>query len=136
MDGQGKRRILIAEDSEGIRMLLRCLLEHPQYEVHLSGDGYEAVGLMRKGSFDAVTTDWDMPRLNGSEFLALCRIFWPKVSVIVFSAHAVPSPGEFPRGAFAWLNKPYESEELLEILGTAVHQAVRKHREQFITAIS
>lgn len=66
----------------------------------------------------------------------LCRIFWPKVPVIVLSAHAVPSPGEFPRGAFAWLNKPYESEELLEILGTAVHQAVRKHREQFITAIS
>ena len=77
-----------------------------------------------------------MPRLNGSEFLALYRIFWPKVPAIVLSAHAVPSPGEFPRGAFAWLNKPYESEELLEILGTAVHQAVRKHREQFITAIS
>ena len=61
MDGQGKRRILIAEDSEGIRMLLRYLLEHAQYEVHLSGDGYEAVGFMRKGSFTAVITDWTCP---------------------------------------------------------------------------
>lgn len=61
MDGQGKRRILIAEDSEGIRMLLRYLLEHAQYEVHLSGDGYEAVGFMRKGSFAAVITDWTCP---------------------------------------------------------------------------
>jgi DNA-binding response OmpR family regulator len=65
MNGQGERRILIAEDSEGIRMLLRYLLEHAQYEVNLSGDGYEAVGLMRKGSFDAIITGWDMPRLNG-----------------------------------------------------------------------
>jgi two-component system, chemotaxis family, chemotaxis protein CheY len=64
MDGRGKR-ILIAEDFEGIRMLLRYLLEQAQYAVHLSGDGYEAVGLMRKGSFDAIITDWDMPRLNG-----------------------------------------------------------------------
>ena len=42
-------------------MLLRYLLEHAQYEVHPSGDGYEAVGLMRKGSFDAVITDWTCP---------------------------------------------------------------------------
>ena len=61
MDGQGKRRILIAGGSEGIRMLLRYLLEHAQYEVHLSGNGYDAVGLMRKGSFDAVITDWTCP---------------------------------------------------------------------------
>ena len=61
MDGQGKRRILIAEDSEGIRKLLRYLLEQAQYAVHLSGDGYEVVGLMRKGSFAAVITDWTCP---------------------------------------------------------------------------
>jgi DNA-binding response OmpR family regulator len=64
MNGQGKR-ILIAEDSEDIRMLLRYLLEQAQYAVHLAGDGYEALGLMRKEVLGAVITDWDMPRLNG-----------------------------------------------------------------------
>ena len=134
MDGHGKT-ILVAEAHESNRKWLALLLEHAQYAVHLAGDGYEALGLMRKEVFNAVITDWDMPRLNGSEFLALCRIFWPKVPVIVLSAHAVPSPGEFPRGAFAWLNKAYGSEELMDVLGTAVHQAVRKYREQFIAAI-
>ena len=129
MDGRGKR-IFIAEDSEGIRKLLRCLLEHAQYAVHLAGDGYEALGLMRKEVFNAVITDWDMPRLNGSEFLALCRIFWPKTPVVVLSAHAVPFPGDFPRGAFAWINKPYKFEELLGILGMAVQQTVQRGREQ------
>jgi DNA-binding NtrC family response regulator len=130
MDGQGKRKILIAEDSEGVRRLLRYQLEHAQYEVHLSRDGYEALGLMRKEVFNAVITDWDMPRLNGSEFLALCRIFWPKTPVVVLSAHAVPFPGDFPRGAFAWINKPYKFEELLEILGMAVQQTVQRGRVQ------
>jgi CheY-like chemotaxis protein len=134
MDGQGKR-ILVAEDYESNRKLLACLLEQAQYEVHLAGDGYEALGLMRKGVFDAVITDWDMPRLNGSEFLALSRIFWPETPVIIISAHAVPSPGGLPQGAFAWLNKPYGSEELLQILRTAVQTAVRRRREQSTTAI-
>ena len=135
MDGYGKR-ILVAEDCEGLRTLLGCLLEQEQYEVHLAGDGYEALGLMRKGPFDAVITDWDMPRLNGSEFLDRCRVFWPETPVIVISAHAVPSPGGLPQGTFAWLNKPYGSEKLLQILRTAAQQAVQKHREQSITATS
>ena len=129
MDGRGKK-ILVAEDCEGLRKLLGRLLEQERHEVHLAEDGYEALGFMRKGVFDAVITDWDMPRLNGSEFLALCRIFWPKTPVIVLSAHAVPSPGELPQGAFAWINKPYEFEELLEILGMAVQQTVQRGREQ------
>jgi CheY-like chemotaxis protein len=135
MDGQAKR-ILVAEDYEGNRKLLACLLEQAQYEVHLAGDGYEALGLMHKGVFDAVITDWDMPRLNGSEFLAVSRIFWPETPVIVISAHAVPSPGGLPQGALAWLNKPYRSEELLQVLRTAVQTAIHSHREQSITAIT
>jgi two-component system chemotaxis response regulator CheY len=135
MDGQSKK-VLVAEDCECIRKLLACLLEQAQYEVHLAGDGYEALGLMRNGVFDAVITDWDMPRLNGSELLALCRIFWPETPVIVISAHAVPSPGGLPHGTFAWLSKPYVSEELLRTLGTATQQAVQKHQEQSITATS
>jgi CheY-like chemotaxis protein len=43
------------------RKLLAWLLEQAQHEVHLARDGYEALGLMRKGVFDAVITDWDMP---------------------------------------------------------------------------
>ena len=77
-----------------------CSNEHSTKSI-LRGDGYEALDLMRNGVFDAVITDWDMPRLNRSEFLALSLIFWPETPVIVISAHAVPSPGELPQGAFA-----------------------------------
>ncbi|MEP6932718.1 MAG: response regulator [Nitrospirota bacterium] len=130
------KRVLVAEDYESLRELLRYLLEQEQYEVHLAGDGYEAVGLMRQGVFDAVITDWDMPRMNGLKFLALSRIMWPKTPIIIISAEATPFPEGLPSGAFAWLNKPFRAEELLEVLRTAIWTTVHRHLEQSLTATS
>jgi CheY-like chemotaxis protein len=129
MDGQGKK-ILVAEDYASNRNLLALLLEQAQYEVHPVADGHEALDHMLKGVFDAVITDWDMPRLNGSDFLSLSRILWPDTPVIIVSAYAAPSLEGIPRGAFAWLIKPYESQELLQILRAAVQIAAHRHREQ------
>jgi two-component system, chemotaxis family, chemotaxis protein CheY len=132
MDGQGKK-ILVAEDYASNRNLLAYLLEQAQYEVHIVEDGYEALERMFNGVFDAALMDWDMPRLNGADFLSLSRILWPKTPVIIVSAHHAPSRKGLPQGAFAWVNKPYESKELLQILQTAVQTASRRHREQSIT---
>jgi FixJ family two-component response regulator len=74
-----------------------------------------------------------MPRLKGTDFLTLSRILWPKTPVIIVSDPAVPSPAGLPQGAFAWLNKPYGSEEPLQTLQTAVQTAAHRHREQLIT---
>ena len=131
MDGQG-RKILVAEDYVSHQNLLAYLLEQAQYEVHVSADGYEALEHMLRGVFDAVITDWDMPRLNGADFLSLSRILWPKTPIIIVSAHHAPSLGKLPQGAFAWVNKPYDSKELLQILRAAVQTAARQHREQSV----
>ena len=120
MDGRGIK-ILVAEDHEGTRNLLALLLEQAQYEVHLAVDGYEALDRMFKVLFDVVITDWHMPRLNGPDFLSISRTLWPNTPVIIVSAYPAPSPEGNPRGAFAWLIKPYESQELLQILLAAVH---------------
>jgi len=132
MEGRGKK-VLVAEDYVSNRNLLACLLEQAQYEVHLAGDGYEAVERMFNGVFNAVITDWDMPRLKGADFLSLSRILWPKTPVIIVSAHHAPSCEGLPHGAFAWLNKPYGAEELLRILRMAIQAAARRHLEQSTT---
>jgi CheY-like chemotaxis protein len=132
MDGRGKK-ILVAEDNVSNRNLLAYLLEQAQYEVHLAGDGHDALERMINEAFDAVMMDWDMPRLNGADFLSLSRILWPKTPVIIVSAHHAPSREGLPQGAFAWVNKPYGSKELLQILRTAVQTAARRHREPSIT---
>ena len=132
MDGHGIK-ILVAEDHESNRKLLAHLLKHAQYEAHLAADGYEALERMSKGVFDVVVTDWHMPRLNGADFLSLSRILWPDTPVIIVSACAAPSLEGIPRGAFAWLIKPYELGELLQILQMAVRTTAHRHREQSIT---
>lgn len=125
--------ILIAEDDESNRNLLALLLEQAEYEVHRAADGYEALECMFHGVVDAVVTDWHMPRLSGADFLSLSRILWPDVPVIIVSAYAAPSQEGVPRGAFAWLIKPYEKEELLQVLRMALQTTAHRHREQSVT---
>lgn len=127
MDGSATK-VLVAEDYESNRQLLASLLGQAQYEVHLAVDGYEALERMLKGTFAAVITDWDMPKLNGSRFLAVSHILWPDTPVIIASAHALPSIGNMPRGVFAWLKKPYESQELLQVLRAAVQTSDQRRR--------
>lgn len=129
-----RKTILIVEDDESNRSLLALLLEHAQYEVRSAADGYEALECMFKEMVDAVVTDWNMPRLSGPDFLSLSRILWPGVPVIIVSAYAVPLLEGIPRGASAWLLKPYESEELLQVLRIAVQTTSHRHPEQSIAS--
>jgi len=126
-------KILVAEDDESNRNQVAHLLEQAQYEVHLAADGHEALEFMFRGVVDVVVTDWHMPRLSGTDFLSLSRILWPDIPVIIVSAYAAPSLEGIPRGAFAWLIKPYKREELLQVLRMAVQTTAHRHQEQSAT---
>ena len=126
-------KILVAEDDESNRNQVAHLLEQAQYEVHLAADGHEALEFMFRGVVDVVVTDWHMPRLSGTDFLSLSRILWPDIPVIIVSAYAAPSLEGIPRGAFAWLIKPYRREELLQVLRMAVQTTAHRHREQAVS---
>jgi len=126
-------RILVAEDGESNRNLLARLLEQAQYEVYLAADGHEALQYMFREVVDVVVTDWHMPRLSGADFLSFSRILWPDIPVIIVSADAAPSLEGIPRGAFAWLIKPYRREELLQVLRMAVQTTAHRHREQAVS---
>lgn len=126
-------KILVAEYDESDRNLLARLLEQAQYKVHLAADGREALKYMFREVVDVVVTDWHMPRLSGADFLSLSRILWPDIPVIIVSAYAAPSLEGIPRGAFAWLIKPYTREELLQILRMAAQTTAPRHREQSVT---
>ena len=126
-------RILVAEDGESNRNLLARLLEQAQYEIYLAADGHEALQYMFREVVDVVVTDWHMPRLSGADFLSFSRILWPDIPVIIVSADAAPSLEGIPRGAFAWLIKPYRREELLQVLRMAVQTTAHRHREQAVS---
>jgi two-component system chemotaxis sensor kinase CheA len=72
-DDAAARKLLVAEDSITSRTLLKGILEGAGYQVETAADGVEALAALRRGGFDLVVSDVDMPRLNGFGLTAKLR---------------------------------------------------------------
>ncbi|MBX3355111.1 MAG: hybrid sensor histidine kinase/response regulator [Phycisphaeraceae bacterium] len=72
-DIRRRRRILVVDDSITVREVERQLLQRLGYEVETAVDGADGWNLLRRGSFDLLITDVDMPRMNGIELVRLAR---------------------------------------------------------------
>lgn len=94
--------ILIVDDDEEIRHLLRMLFESDGFEViGEAGDGVEAVPLALKHQPDFVILDYQMPRMNGAKTAEVLRGIAPETKVVAFSAMLAAKPA----WADAYLNK-------------------------------
>ncbi|GKS56985.1 Fis family transcriptional regulator [Nitrospira sp.] len=128
MDEHAKR-ILIVDDQESNRRLLADVLAEARYSVHMASDGYEAFVHMRRTRYDAIVTDWEMPRVNGQELVTLVRFLWPYTPIIVVSGQARPSSYGEHRGTVAWLRKPFAVHDLLDLLDHAIDTGAHRHRD-------
>jgi DNA-binding NtrC family response regulator len=121
-DGYGQRVLVVDDDASG-RSLLSILLTHEGYDVFEAGDGLEAVDELRKRHFDMVISDYRMPRFDGMQLLAICRLLWPETAVVIVSGEDSDWTELAIRGgAHAWVKKPYERTELI----TLVRQMIEK----------
>ena len=85
MDWNGKS-VLVVDDDHDLRYILSVRLVSAGYTVYGAGNGLEALMQMERYSVDVVVTDYRMPKMDGFEFLSLCRRKWPGTPVVVFSA--------------------------------------------------
>ena len=110
----GKRRILIVEDDEGVASFVRLELEHEGYETETASDGRSALELFGQGSFDLILLDIMLPQLNGIEVLRRIRRS-SEVPVIVVTARADTETAvtALDTGADDYIAKPFAIEELL-----------------------
>ena len=122
---RNNKSVLVVDDDDNLRYMLSVRLVSAGYMVYGAANGLEALEQMEKYSVDAVLTDYRMPKMDGFEFLSLCRLKWPGTPVVVFSAEQDNLAQEaVARGAFAWVRKGSEYAMLLEILVVAVQQSV------------
>lgn len=122
MEGHGKR-ILVVDDDDGARWMLSDLLGHAGYNVYLAVNGIEAIKEMVKRRHDLVLSDYYMPQVDGQQFLDVSRILWPEIPVVMMSCDAAGLAGLVTRrGAFACIEKPYDSERLLKIVRSALER--------------
>ena len=122
---RNSKSVLVVDDDYDLRYILSVRLVSAGYMVYGATNGLEALVQMDKYSVDVVLTDYRMPKMDGFEFLSLCRMKWPGTPVVVFSAEQDDLAHEaLERGAFAWVRKGSEYTMLLEILAAAVQQSV------------
>jgi two-component system cell cycle sensor histidine kinase/response regulator CckA len=86
----GDETILLVEDEDGIRRLMRTLLQQRGYRVINASDGVDALNVARKyeSPIDLVITDVVMPRLSGPELVKRLREDRPEFKVIFMSGYA------------------------------------------------
>lgn len=122
---RNNKSVLVVDDDQDLRYLLSVRLVSAGYIVYEAANGLEALEQMGKRSVDVVLTDYRMPKMDGFEFLSVCRVKWPGTPVVVFSAEQDDLALEaVERGAFAWVRKGSEFTMLMEILAAAVQQSV------------
>lgn len=80
-------KILIAEDEEGLRMLLERQLTRSGYTVHTASDGQEALETLCREPFDLVISDMKMPRLDGMGLLREAQERLLQVDFVVLTGH-------------------------------------------------
>ncbi len=67
------RTCLVVDDSRVIRKVARRIIEEMGFEVSEAGDGIEALAWCRSAMPDAILLDWNMPAMNGIDFLRQLR---------------------------------------------------------------
>jgi DNA-binding NtrC family response regulator len=127
-----KGRILVADDERPQRDILQMILEAEGYETTTAGNGRQALAAARAQSFDVVLTDLKMPDLNGIELLSELQQEQPGQCVILMTAHGTidSAVDAMRKGAFDYLTKPVEKDELLLVLRRALERSQLVHENK------
>ncbi len=112
------KRILIVEDEENTRQALSRLLVREGFLVDSVSNGCEALTYLRRQSVNLIVTDMKMPQMDGMTFLRELNKNFPRSNVIMITAYGgVESYLEAMNlGAFEYINKPVQIEELKIIM--------------------
>jgi two-component system response regulator (stage 0 sporulation protein F) len=109
-----KKRVLIIEDDEEMRSLLKEVIEEEGYEAESVDKGTYAFRRVMRRSFDVIVTDVRMPGFSGLDILPGLRRLQPDTPIIVITAFGSEEVHRkaLERGASAYLEKPVRMEEL------------------------
>lgn len=115
------RRVLVVDDEENLRLVLRTFLRRHEYDVEVAADGEEALPLIDGFDPDFVITDVRMPRMGGMDLLSALSAKGSHATVIVMSAYGSHELAlqAIQAGAYDYVSKPFKPEEVLLCLKKA-----------------
>jgi len=117
-------KILIVDDKEQMRDVLRKFLAAEGYAVETAADGADALAKFAANSFELVLSDIKMPAMDGAELLAEILKINPRVIVILMTAFgSIEAAVEaIKRGATDYVSKPFQMEDVLFRIARALKE--------------
>jgi PAS domain S-box-containing protein len=114
---QGREMVLLTEDEEQVRQMIRTILEMGGYRVLEAASGEEAIAIYKQheGQIDLVMTDVVMPKMSGRELAQSLEIFHPGIKVLYMSGYtddAIVRHGLLDQ-EIAFLQKPFTPDALM-----------------------
>ncbi len=129
-------RILIADDEEEFRFMLKVFLENSGYEIELVSDGVQAINMLQAKAFDIALLDIKMPKVNGVDVLKFIKENLQNIDVVMLTG-----VGDIriaidcmKKGAYEFLTKPYSATELDRTIKKIIEKQTLLRENQLIKA--
>src|SRR5437667_8026584 len=119
-----RKSILVVDDEKNQREILEEILSSEGYDVTMASSGEAAMKFVESRRFDLVLSDLKMTGMSGLDLLKQLTDFDKSIIVILLTAHgSVDSAVDAMRlGAFEYLQKPYDKENLLDTVSRALNK--------------
>ncbi len=132
MKSVNKKTILLADDDDNLRRVLEFQLLEEGYQIQSAKDGVDALKMFNENDFDCVITDLRMPKLSGLELLEKIKVANSELPVIVITAFGEVETAvtAMKAGAFDYINKPFNRDEILLTIKRAVNFSETKNENR------
>jgi DNA-binding NtrC family response regulator len=117
--------ILIVDDDQNIRKVLKDLMEKEGFHVFTAHDVDTALPIIEKEDLDLIITDLKMPGKSGMDLITLSRERKPAVPIIMITAfgNIEAAVTAIKKGAFDFITKPFDESELLNVIEKAISES-------------
>jgi two-component system, NtrC family, response regulator AtoC len=133
------RRVLVVDDEENIRLVLRTLLKKHGYDVEIADSGEAALKALDSFDPDVILTDVRMPKISGLDLLAALKAKQHPATVIVMSAYGNVDLAieAMKAGAYDYVGKPFKPDEIVLALRKAEErEALRRENRALREQVS
>jgi nitrogen regulation protein NR(I) len=117
-----KKQVLIVDDEPNLRKILSAQLSRDGYDVLTAEDGEQGLAQLRDHHIDLVITDLKMPKVDGMTLLRRALQEDPDLPVVMITAHGTVDTAveALKIGAFDYLTKPFDKDEVRQIVAKAL----------------
>jgi DNA-binding NtrC family response regulator len=130
------KHLLLVEDEAPLRQAVAEQLTDRGYRVQQADSGEGAVALLAEFAFDVIVSDLRLPGMDGAALVQAAVDRYPDIIAIVITGYGTVKDAvdAIKRGAWDFVNKPFQIDELLHVLESAIEQRRLKSENAYLRA--